>query len=130
MQDGAVKPGDHAELVRSFTAADLEDYAAVSGHRPGADRVPEPLIGALFSCLLGIRLPGLGTMYLKQETRWHSDAAVGEPLTARVEITRIRPEKYLVDLATTCRGVDGGLIADGRALVYVREVVAGTAKDD
>jgi hypothetical protein len=43
-------------------------------------------------------------------------------LTARVEITRLRPEKQLVDLATTCYRADGSLVASGRALVYVGEL--------
>lgn len=119
--------GEHAELTRTFSAADLREYAAVSGHRCAGGRVPDPLIGALFSCLLGVRLPGLGTMYLKQETRFLADAAVGEALTARVEITRLRPERHLVDLATTCRNGAGDLLAEGRALVYVRDVVSRNA---
>jgi 3-hydroxybutyryl-CoA dehydratase len=84
--------------------------------------VPEPLIGALFSYLLGVQLPGFGTNYLKQEMRFLAPAAPGSALTARVEVTRLRPEKHLVDLATTCRDGDGRLICEGRALVLVRDV--------
>jgi acyl dehydratase len=87
-------------------------------------QVPEPLIGGLFSYLLGVKLPGLGTHYLKQETRYESAAAIGEALTARVEITRLRPDKQLIDLATTCRRADGSQIASGRALVYVGDLMA------
>ena len=47
---------------------------------------------------------------------------MGEELTARVEITKMRPEKYLVDLKTTCLGADGRVICEGHALVYVRDV--------
>jgi hypothetical protein len=47
---------------------------------------------------------------------------VDDALTARVEITRIRPEKHLVDLSTTCTDSNGQLIASGRALVSVRDV--------
>lgn len=117
-----MRVGDRAELQRVFSQADLEDYADISGHRCAGSHVPEPLIGGLFSCLLGVRLPGQGAMYLKQETRFLGVAAVGEPLHARVEITRTRPAKHLVDLATTCRNGAGELIAEGRALVYVRDV--------
>ena len=51
-------------------------------------------------------------------------------MTARVEITRLRPEKYLVDLATTCRDEDGRLVAEGSALVYVRDVAMRVEADD
>jgi acyl dehydratase len=84
--------------------------------------VPEPLIGALFSYLLGVELPGFGTNYLKQELEFVTPAPLGTELVARVEITRLRPEKHLVDLATTCETADGVTIARGRALVLVKDV--------
>ena len=118
-----MKPGDFAETTRSYAPADMADFAALAG---GAlpDHVPEPLIAALFSYLLGVDLPGFGTNYLKQSLTFHAPAPLGQPLTARVEITRLRPEKDLVDLATTCRLADGTLICDGRALVLARDVGA------
>jgi 3-hydroxybutyryl-CoA dehydratase len=119
-----VKIGDCADVSRTFSAQDLHDYAGLSDHEASAERVPEPLIGALFSYLLGVKLPGMGTMYLKQETRFLRDARIGEPLTAKVEITRLRPDKQLADLSTTCRDANGQLIASGRALVYIGDVAS------
>jgi hypothetical protein len=119
-----MKVGDSAQLARRFQASDLAAFTAVSGCPCRGGQVPEPLIGALFSCLLGVHMPGLGTMYLKQETRFDGLAVQGELLTARVEITRVRPEKHLIDLATTCHNEAGDPIAHGRALVYVRDVVS------
>lgn len=119
-----MKLGDAAEIMRSVNAQDVIDYTALSHHTIADDRIPEPLIGALFSYLLGVRLPGRGANYLKQDTRFHQAARIGDALTARVEITRVRPEKHLVDLSTTCTGSDGQLIASGRALVSVRDVAA------
>lgn len=120
---GPMRPGMAASLARRFSADDVTACASLGGPAPASDRVPEPLIGALFSTLLGMDLPGIGTNYLKQETVHHAAARTGETLVARVEITELRPEKNLVDLATTCQGADGRLIATGRALVYVRDVV-------
>lgn len=114
-----MKVGDSAQVTRTFSLEDLRDYTRLSGHSVAGGQVPEPMIGGLFSYLLGVKLPGLGTHYLKQETRYESAAAIGEALTARVEITRLRPDKQLVDLATTCRLADGSLAASGRALVFV-----------
>jgi hypothetical protein len=122
--------GNRAEISRSFDVNDLEEYAELSGHAIHKDRVPEPLIGALFSYLLGVKVPGEGTMYLKQETRYCEEALPGETLAASVEITRLRPEKCLADLATICRGHDGRIIAEGRALVYVGDVVEQSGGDD
>jgi 3-hydroxybutyryl-CoA dehydratase len=118
-----VKIGDRREITRTFEAADLAEYAALSGHVPDDQHVPGSLINALFSYLLGMELPGLGANYLKQETRWLAAVRPGQALTASVEITRLRPEKHLVDLATVCHDDQGRLVAEGRALVYVRDVV-------
>ena len=116
--------GDSVELTRIFSKQDLLDYATLSGHGPSPEQVPGPLIGALFSYLLGVKLPGMGTNYLKQETHFQARAKIGEALTARVEITRLRPDKQLADLATCCRRADGHIVADGRALVYVGDLMS------
>lgn len=117
-----MKVGDHAQCEHRFSAADLEAYLDFSGTGALPGQVPEPLVNALFSRLLGTVLPGLGTAYLKQETRFLQGAPLGVPLTARVEVTGIRAAKHLADLATTCHAPDGVLIAEGRALVYTRDV--------
>ena len=117
-----MKVGDHARVSRVFSEADLHDYAVVSGYTLNDKQIPEPLIGALFSYLLGVKVPGQGTMYLKQETRFLHTVLCGEPLTADVEITLLRPEKQLADLSTNCRDSNGRVIATGRALVYVGHV--------
>ena len=121
-----MKIGDYVDFSRTFSRQDLLDYTVLSGHDVSGEEVPEPLIGALFSYLLGVELPGLGTNYLKQETRYEAAAKTGEALTARVEITRLRPDKQLVDLATTCHRADGEIVASGRALVYVGSLMRKT----
>jgi acyl dehydratase len=116
--------GQKAEVTRVFSAVDVARYVALGGHEPSHGEVPEPLVNALFSKLLGVELPGQGTNYLKQESEFFTTAHVGEMLTASVEITRLRPDKGLVDLRTRCVGEDGKLISEGRALVYVADVAA------
>lgn len=118
--------GQAAEITRSYTAADMSDFARQAGLEGAApETVPGPLIGALFSYLLGVKLPGRGTNYLKQEMRFLEGAPIGTPLTAKVTITRLRPEKHLVDLETTCTAADGTRVCEGRALVYVEDVGKG-----
>ena len=114
--------GQVAEVSRAFTAHDVLNYVTLGGHDATGDAVPEPLINALFSYLLGVKLPGQGTNYLKQDSEFLRAATVGDTLTARVEISRIRPEKHLVDLVTSCSASDGSAICRGRALVYVEDV--------
>ncbi|MGR3804122.1 hotdog family protein [Marinibacterium profundimaris] len=125
-----MRVGDSASVTRCFTAGDMAGFAAVAGAGAGAGgHVPEPLIGALFSYLLGVRLPGQGTNYLKQDMTFHAPAPVGTPLTATVEITRLRPDRRLVDLWARCVLPDGTLVCEGRALVKAAEGAGEGAAD-
>lgn len=118
-----MKVGDAADLRRRYTPEDLRGFVAVAGGDVAAiETVPEPLIAALFSYLLGVELPGPGTNYLKQELTYLAAIPLGSTLTARVEVTRLRPDKDLCDLATTLVDEDGRLLVDGRALVLIKDV--------
>jgi len=118
-----MKLGDCATVTRRFAPEALDAFARLCGAEPG-NRVPEPLIGALFSYLLGVELPGPGTNYLKQDLAFLAPVPAGATLTARVEVTQLRPEKHLVDLDATCTDESGRLVCRGRALVMVRDVAA------
>ena len=115
--------GQSATVSRSYSRADLEGFAELSGSDV-PEKIPEPLIAALFSYLLGVELPGPGTNYLKQELRFLAPAAVETELTVKVEITQLRPDKHLVDLWATCTDANGVLICEGRSLVKARDVAA------
>lgn len=118
-----IQIGQSAVTSRTYSSGDKALFEELSGLGQGAlTSVPEPLIGALFSYLLGVELPGFGTNYLKQEMRFLAPAPYDVPLTARVTVTRLRPEKHLVDLETLCETAEGVRICQGRALVYVVEV--------
>jgi len=117
--------GQTASVTRTYESADRALFADLAGSEGALpDSVPGPLIGALFSYLLGVELPGFGTNYLKQEMRFLKPAPYDQPLTATVTITRLRPEKHLVDLETICETADGTRLCEGRALVYVEDVGA------
>ncbi|SFP97792.1 phosphate acetyltransferase [Tranquillimonas alkanivorans] len=115
--------GDKRHVSRTFGAAEVEDFARLTGS-PVDGAVPEPLVAAMFSYLLGVKLPGPGTNYLKQEMRFLAPAPVGQPLMASVEVTRVRPEKHLVDLWASCATEDGTVVCEGRSLVLVKDVGA------
>ena len=82
-----MKTGDFAEVTRRFSPDDVAAYEALGGAPAVSDELPEPLICALFSYLLGVKLPGVGTNYLKQECDYLAPA--------RVEDTLIRPRTGL-----------------------------------
>ncbi|TYC75700.1 phosphate acetyltransferase [Stappia sp. BW2] len=122
----SLEVGARAQVRRRYTEEDMLGFAQLAGEGTEVPvSVPGPLIGGLFSYLLGVELPGRGTNYLKQSLEFVAPAPVGEILTASVTITRLRPEKHLVDLETICEAEDGTRICQGRALVYVEDVGKG-----
>ena len=133
-----IEVGQRAETRRAFGRGDLEEYvdlviddnpifADVAYARRLGFRdllVPGGLLGGMISFLLGTRLPGQGTNYLKQRLEFPAPAYAGQELTAAVEVVRLRPEKQLVNLATTVQGPSGEVVCRGEALVLVSDVGA------
>lgn len=112
-----MKVGDSAEIVRAYSEADVAAYLALGGGAAPDGALPEPLLGALFTYLLGVKLPGPGANYLKQNTTYLQPARIGDPIHARVRVSRLRPEKRLVDLETSCLDLAGNRLCEGRALL-------------
>ncbi len=116
-----------ASCSRKFSETDRKLFVKLSGeiYQPdesGKHQIPEPLIGGLFSYLLGTELPGFGTNYLKQQMTFTGKGYYNETLIATVKITRLRPEKHLVNLETTCTNAAGEIICYGEALVLAKDV--------
>ena len=116
--------GQSATITRPFTTSDLAQYAALARIAPAPRTVPGPLLGGMFSRLLGTQLPGRGTNWLKQKLAFPTPAHVGQEITATVEIVRLRPDKHLVNLRTTCTDPAGVVVCEGEALVYIQDVGA------
>ena len=93
-----LRVGDSAELTRVLTEADIALFATVSGDINPAHLDPAyashtrfgRVIGhglwsaSLISAVLGTRLPGPGTVYLRQDLRFLAPVALGDEVTARV----------------------------------------------
>jgi acyl dehydratase len=128
--------GESASASRSFSADDLDDYVDLTGdsNPPVASRaaaifaglpdrlVPGPLLGGMLSDLLGTRLPGRGTGWIRQRLAFHSAAHPGERLAASVTVTGLQRDKQLVDLGCLISGDDGRPVVTGAALVLVRNL--------
>jgi acyl dehydratase len=111
---------------RTFTPDDVADYLTlVDDPNPRyagtVAELPPPLLGGMVSWLLGVELPGRGTNWLKQHYSFHRTVHVPAKVTTTVTITRLRPEKGLVNLATTCATRDGVAVS-GEALVLAIDV--------
>lgn len=131
-----LRVGMAASAERTFSLADLDEYSDLTGDRNPIHRddsaarargfagriVPGPLLAGMFSDLLGTKLPGRGTGWMKQALRYPGPAYPGEALRATVAITRLRAEKELVNLATRVIAADGRVVCNGEALVLVRNL--------
>ncbi|MFY8107206.1 MAG: hypothetical protein ACOVKO_09840 [Elstera sp.] len=115
--------GQTATVTRQFSPEDLRGFAALIGVQSGDfTHLPEPLLAAMFSYVLGVKLPGRGTNYLKQDMLFLKPVPLTETVTATLEITQLRPEKHLCDLSTTLSNAAGEPLVTGRALVYIKDV--------
>jgi acyl dehydratase len=118
--------GMSATRSRRFDRRDVEDFIAlVDDPNPlfrgeGAE-VPPALVAGTVSWLLGVDLPGAGTNWLKQEYVFHRPIPAASDVHTTVTITRLRPEKELVNLSTVCKTGDT-VVVTGEALVLARDV--------
>lgn len=128
--------GQSAAGKKIFSAGDLGEYAALTkdtnplfndaefARQMGFKDciIPGPLLSGMFSDLLGTKLPGRGTNWLKQKLHFPAPAYLGDEITARVEIVRLRPQKDLVNLIGTCTNANGEWVCQAQSLVLVRDL--------
>jgi acyl dehydratase len=119
--------GQSATAVRLFTDEDLAEFVALTCNdnprfSPERQVVPNGLLAGMFSDLLGTKVPGPGTNWLKQRLVFPQSSYMGDEITAVVTISRIRPAKALVNLETTCTTTSGDVVCWGEALVWVNEL--------
>lgn len=131
--DNPLKVGDRAQLTKSFSEEEVFRYAEISTDRNplhldkefgrtsifGKRIVHGMLVASLFSGLIGMELPGVGSIYLGQNLSFMAPVAIGEEITATVEIIRIREDKPIITLRTTCVNAEGVIVIDGEAVVKV-----------
>jgi 3-hydroxybutyryl-CoA dehydratase len=123
--------GDAAEFTKTVTETDVYLYAGITGDMNPAhinesyasgtffkSRIAHGMLSAGFiSAILGMQLPGPGTIYIRQEVNFIAPVRMGDTITARVEVIEIIREKNRLRLRTTCRNQAGTVILDGEALV-------------
>ncbi|MEW6376376.1 MAG: MaoC family dehydratase [Thermodesulfobacteriota bacterium] len=128
---GELKVGDTAEFAKTISESDVYLYAGITGDLNPAHinetyaaktffktRIAHGmLLGGLISAILGNKLPGPGTIYVRQELIFMAPVRIGDTIIARAEVEEILGEKNRVRLKTTCVNQDGTLVLDGEAIV-------------
>jgi 3-hydroxybutyryl-CoA dehydratase len=128
---GELKIGDTAEFAKTVSESDIYLYAGITGDFNPAHinedyakntflktRIAHGMLSAGFiSTVIGTKLPGTGSIYVKQDLRFLAPVRIGDTITARVEVIEIISEKKLVRLKTTCINQEGTQVLDGEAVV-------------
>ena len=128
--------GARATRERTITDSDIVRFAEVSGDRnpvhldeeyaarsPYGQRVAHGfLTGSMISAVIGMDLPGPGSIYLGQTLKFLAPVRIGDTVTVSVEVIGVREEKRLITLRTDCTNQNGTLVITGEATVkYVGE---------
>ena len=124
--------GQTATLSKTITEADILMYSAISldtnpihldeeaaSHSRFGGRIAHGMLSAgLISALLGTRLPGPGTIYMRQSLTFKAPVRIGHTVRAIVEITDLNLPRKSVTLRTRCL-VKDDVVIDGEAVVLV-----------
>ncbi len=126
-----LQPGETAELRRIITPDDLYVFAAASGnynpmHLPQTDVdgdgkaeniAPGMFVASQISAVLGMLLPGAGTLYRRQVLDFHARAHAGDEVVCRVRVVEKLPDGIVRMETQVVRASDQALIVSGEAVV-------------
>ena len=76
---------------------------------------------SLLSAVLGMDLPGPGSVFLEQRVRFLKPVRPGDTIVASLEVTRVREDKPIVTLGATVTNTQGVRVADGELVVLLRD---------
>ena len=126
-----MKIGDHASVTKTVSETDVYLFAGITGDLNPAHtnevaasktmfktRIAHGMLGAGFiSAVLGMYLPGPGTIYMGQELKFTKPVDIGDTVTATATVEEIILEKNRVILDTTVVNQDGEVVIKGKATV-------------
>lgn len=126
-----MKLGDSASVCKTISETDVYLFAGLTGdfnpahiNEPAAKqsafggRIAHGVLSAgLISAVLGMQLPGPGTIYLGQELRFTKPVHFGDTVTATCTVTELNVEKNIARLETTCVNQSGEVVIKGGATV-------------
>ncbi|GAA0179110.1 MaoC family dehydratase [Clostridium sediminicola] len=123
--------GDKDFFEKTVTETDVYLYSGVTGDLNPAHinqreaensmfkgRIVHGMLTAGFiSAVLGMKLPGPGTIYLGQELKFTAPVRFGDTIKAEVEVIEKIEEKNKIKLNTICTNQDGVVVLKGIATV-------------
>lgn len=126
-----IQLGESAEFTKTISESDIYLFAGITGDlnpahineeeasktRFGGRIAHGMLVSSFISTVLGMYLPGPGTIYLSQEVKFTAPVKIGDTITARAEVIDLDTGKRKVTLKTTVTKQDGVVAVEGQAVV-------------
>ena len=126
-----IQIGDSATLTRTLTKQDIQLFATVTGDMNPAHLdeayaktdIFHQIVGhgmwtaSMFSVLLGMQLPGAGTLYLGQTLKFLKPVTLGDTITASIKVLKKDDAHKHITFETLCVNQKGVHILEGEALV-------------
>lgn len=126
-----IKVGDKESFSKTVSESDIYMFAGITGdfseihiNQEEAEKTMfrgriahGMLVAGLISTAIGTRLPGSGTIYLKQELNFLKPVKIQDTIRAEIEVLEAFPDKNRVRLKTCCFNQKNELVVDGEALV-------------
>jgi 3-hydroxybutyryl-CoA dehydratase len=123
--------GQKASFTKTITECDVYLFAGVTGDINPAHlneeyakntlfkgRIAHGMLSAgLISAVLGVHLPGPGTIYMKQDLKFKAPVRFGDTITAEATVKEIIADKGRVVITTICTNQEGTVVTEGEALV-------------
>lgn len=123
--------GQEYEMSKKFTEHDVANFAQLSSdYNPihlnkeyaaktifKKNIVHGFLTGSLFSAIIGTKMPGEGSVYLKQDMKFMSPVYIGEEITAKVRIKEIKEAKRIIVLETMLLKQEKETAIEGEAVI-------------
>lgn len=123
--------GDKASFQKTITETDVYLYAGITGDLNPAHinqveaektmfqgRIAHGMLTAgLVSAVLGMQLPGPGSIYLGQELKFVAPVRIGDTIKAEVEVIEKLEEKNRIKLSTICTNQNGVEVLIGVASI-------------
>ena len=123
--------GDAARFTKTVTEIDIAFFAAIGGDfNPvhfddefakrslfGARVAHGPVLLAFAANVLGMELPGVGTIAVENHIAYRRPAYIGDTITTTGEVAELDVDAHRTKIALTWTNQDATVIADGYAIV-------------
>jgi len=126
-----VEVGDKASITKTVTETDVYLFAGITGDLNPAHTDAEYMKTTMFkqrvahgvltvgllSAVVGMKLPGPGTILLGAESRFVAPVFFGDTITAEVEVAEKNVEKNRLKLKALCTNQSGKTVVTGEFTV-------------